>query len=64
MNMGQSLHRVRVTNITPEKYEIIFDFDNDRHHSVMMCKGDPRIVIVDKLMRLAAAMRHDKLLDK
>ena len=58
----KKLENIRVSGYG-ENFELIVDFDNDRHHAVAIDKGDTRDEIVRKLKMFAMQIEHDKELN-
>jgi len=48
---------------SPDNFELIFDFNNDKHHAVRFKKGMNRKEIACALRGIADNLERDKLLD-
>ena len=57
------LKRVRMSERTDYLYEVIFDWDNDRHWCAAFNKGDTVEQICHTLRQIEAGIRNDALLN-
>lgn len=60
--MSAKILRVKVWDDEPNTWEVVFDFDNDWHHSVTIRAGDDATEIASKLKRLALRLEHNDAL--